>query len=121
MTRKMKIVTALSAGFLLLAGAAGIAIAQSATLVSAALADGTVGEQADGFLGFRVASTDAPLTAAVQVTNAARREGYARSAQSAGGDATAEAAGLRAFQTIVMARIQTGQWYRNAEGEWVQR
>ena len=119
--RKLFVVTAAIAALGVAAGAAFAQTAGQKAIIDAAKAQGTVGEQADGFLGFRVASTDAPLTVAVQVTNAARREGYARSAQSAGGDATAEAAGLRAFQTIVMARIQTGQWYRNAEGEWVQR
>ena len=37
----------------IVAAAAGVALAQSGGAVSAALADGTVGEQADGYLGIR--------------------------------------------------------------------
>lgn len=102
--------------------AAGTAIAQTSaqkSMVDAAKAQGTVGEQADGYLGFPVAASDAALTQAVQVINAGRREAYARSAQAAG--ATTELAGARAFETIVMPRISAGQWYRNALGQWVQR
>ena len=102
--------------------AAGAAFAQTATqksMIDAAKAQGTVGEQADGYLGFRVPASDPALTEAVQVTNAARRDAYARSAQAAG--ATSDVAAARAFETIVLPRITTGQWYRNAQGQWVQR
>ena len=103
--RKFFVVTAAVAALGVAAGAAFAQTASQKAMIDAAKAQGTVGEQAD----------------AVQVTNSARREGYARSAQSAGEGATAEAAGVRAFQTIVMPRIQSGQWYRNAQGQWVQR
>lgn len=119
--RKLFVVTAAIAALGVAAGAVFAQTADQKAMIDAAKAQGTVGEQADGFLGFRQPSSDSSLNEAVQVTNQARREGYARSAQAAGGDATAEAAGLRAFQTIVMPRIQTGQWYRNAQGQWVQR
>ena len=102
--------------------AAGAAFAQTSaqkSMIDAAKAQGSVGEQADGYLGFRVATSDAALTQAVQVTNAARREAYGRSAQAAG--ATTEVAAARAFETIVMPRISSGQWFRNAQGQWVQR
>ena len=104
--------------------AAGAAVAQTSaqkSMIDAAKVQGTVGEQADGYLGVRVPSADAPLTEAVQVTNTARREAYARSAQAAGDGATTEAAAARMFQTQLLPRISTGQWYRNAEGQWVQR
>lgn len=119
--RKLFVVAAAIAALGVAAGAAFAQTAGQKAIIDAAKAQGTVGEQSDGFLGFRVASSDAPLTEAVQVTNAARREGYARSAREAGGEATAAAAGVRAFETIVMPRIQTGHWYRNAQGQWVQR
>ncbi|HWQ86962.1 YdbL family protein [Brevundimonas sp.] len=119
--RKFFVVTAAIAALGVAAGAALAQTPQQKALIDAAKAQGTVGEQADGFLGFRVPSSDPALTQAVQVTNTARREGYARSAQAAGDGATAEAAGVRAFQTIVMPRISSGQWYRNAQGQWVQR
>ena len=119
--RKFFVVTAAVAALGVAAGAAFAQTASPKAMIDAAKAQGTVGEQADGFLGFRVPASDPALNEAVQVTNSARREGYARSAQSAGEGATTEAAGVRAFQTIVMPRIQSGQWYRNAQGQWVQR
>ncbi len=119
--RKLFVVAAAVAALGVAAGAAFAQTAQQKSMIDAAKAQGTVGEQADGYLGFRQPSSDPALTQAVTVTNNARREGYARSAQAAGDGATAEAAGARAFQTIVMPRIQSGQWYRNASGQWVQR
>lgn len=117
--RKLFVVTAAVAA---LGVAAGAALAQTATqksMIDAAKAQGAVGEQADGYLGFRVPSSDAALTEAVQVTNAARRDAYARSAQAAG--TTADVAGARMFEGQLLPRISTGQWYRNAQGQWVQR
>ncbi len=119
--RKLFVVAAAIAALGVAAGAAFAQTSQQKAMIDAAKAQGTVGEQSDGFLGFRAPSSDSALMEAVQVINAARRDGYARSAQAAGGDATTEAAGVRAFQTIVMPRISSGQWYRNAQGQWVQR
>ena len=101
------------------AGAAFAQTAQQKAMIDAAKAQGTVGEQSDGYLGFRQASTDPALTQAVTVTNNARREAYARSGQSAG--TTADVAAARAFVTIVLPRISSGEWYRNDQGQWVQR
>ena len=69
--------------------------------------------------GFRVPSSDAALTEAVQATNSARRAAYARSAQAAG--TTTDVAGARMFEGQLLPRISSGQWYRNAQGQWVQR
>jgi uncharacterized protein len=117
--RKLFVVTAAVAA---LGVAAGAAFAQTATqkaMIDAAKVQGIVGEQADGYLGFRVTTTDAPLTEAVQITNTARREAYARSAQAAG--TTTDIAAARMFEGQLLPRISTGQWYRNAQGQWVQR
>jgi hypothetical protein len=119
--RKLFVVTAAVAALGVAAGAALAQTAQQKSMIDAAKARGAVGEQADGYLGFRVASSDADLTQAVQVTNEARRQAYARSAEAAGQGATAEAAAARMFQTQLLPRISTGQWYRNAQGQWVQR
>lgn len=89
------------------------------SLIDAAKAEGTVGEQADGFLGFRSGSGDAALQAAVNTTNEARRQAYARSGQQAG--TTAEVAGARMFETQLLPRIAPGQYYRNAQGQWVRK
>lgn len=102
--------------------AAGAAFAQSAeqkALVDRAKAEGTVGEQADGYLGFRVQSSDAALTTAVRVTNDGRRAAYARAAAEAG--VSVDVAANRAFETIVFPRVSSGQWWRDASGNWVRR
>lgn len=99
-----------------------LAVAQTSAqkaLIDAAKADGVVGEQADGFLGFRTASSDAGLQAAVSTTNTARRAAYAQSASGVG--TTAEVAGVRMFETLIQARIPAGQWYKNASGAWVRK
>ena len=103
-------------------GVAGAALAQTnaqKALIDAAKAQGVVGEQADGFLGFRTPSSDAALTEAVSVTNGARRQLYGQTASSTG--TTADVAGARMFESQLMPRITSGQWYRNASGQWVQR
>lgn len=104
-----------------LGAATGPAMAQSAaqkTLVDQAKASGSVGEQADGYLGVRT-TVDGDTQAAVNATNAGRRQAYERSASQAG--TTAQVAGARMFETQLMGRISTGQWYKNAAGQWVQR
>ena len=117
--RKLFVVAAAVAALGVAAGAAFAQTAQQKAMIDSAKAAGTVGEQADGYLGFRQGSSDPALTQAVTVTNSARREAYGRSAQAAG--TSTEVAAARAFETIVQPRISSGQWYRNAAGQWVQR
>lgn len=117
--RKLFVVTAAVAALGVAAGAAFAQTAQQKALIDSAKERGAVGEQADGYLGFRVPSSDSALTQAVQVTNAARRDAYARSGQAAG--TTADVAGARMFEGQLLPRISTGQWYRNAQGQWVRR
>lgn len=103
-------------------GFAGAAIAQTSAQkaqIDQAKAAGVVGEQADGYLGFRTPTSDAGLRAAVDATNAGRRAAYARSATDAG--TSADVAGARMFEAQLLPRISSGQWYRNAQGQWVQR
>ena len=110
MTRKMKIVTALSAGFMLVAGAAGIAIAQSATLVSAALADGSVGEQADGYMGFR-STPSAALRAEVDAINIKRRAAYTKLAAERG-------VTIKDVAAAIGCETLTGRAYQLPDGVW---
>jgi hypothetical protein len=117
--RKLFVVAAAVTALGVAAGAAFAQTPAQKSLIDAAKSQGVVGEQADGYLGFRTASSDAALTQAVQATNSARRSAYARSAQAAG--ASPDVAGARAFETIVLPRMSSGQWYRNAQGQWVQR
>jgi uncharacterized protein YdbL (DUF1318 family) len=117
--RKLFVITAAVAALGVAAGAAFAQTSQQKAMIDAAKAQGTVGEQSDGYLGFRQASSDPALTQAVTVTNNGRREAYARSGQAAG--TTTDVAAARAFETIVLPRISSGQWYRNAHGQWVRR
>jgi uncharacterized protein YdbL (DUF1318 family) len=119
--RKFFVVAAAVAALGVAAGAAFAQTAAQKSMIDAAKVQGTVGEQADGYLGFRIPSSDTALTAAVQATNAARREAYARAAQASDDGVTTEAAAARMFQAQLLPRISTGQWYRNAQGQWVQR
>lgn len=115
--RKLFIAVAAAAAL----GVAGGVMAQTAgqkALVDAAKAEGKVGEQADGYLGIRT-QVEADTRAAVEAVNNGRREAYSRSAAQAG--TTAAVAGTRMFETQLLPRIATGQWYRNAQGQWVQK
>lgn len=101
-------------------GVAGASMAQTnaqKAAIDAAKAQGVVGEQADGYLGFRSGSSDSALQEAVRVTNDARREAYAARARDTG--VTTDVAASRMFE-ILRPRIASGEWYRNAQGQWVQ-
>jgi uncharacterized protein YdbL (DUF1318 family) len=117
--RKVFVMVAAVAALGVAAGAAFAQTSQQKALIDSAKAEGVVGEQADGFVGFRTPSSDAALNAAVQATNAGRRQAYASSAADAG--TSAEVAGSRMFETQLLPRVSSGQWYRNAQGRWVQR
>ena len=111
---------AIPAAIALAAATPGLAqTAAQKAQIDQAKAAGVVGEQADGYLGFRTPTSDAALRAAVDATNAGRRAAYARSAADAG--TTADVAGARMFESQLLPRISSGQWYRNAQGQWVQR
>lgn len=117
--RKLFVVAAAVAALGVAAGAAFAQTAQQKAMIDSAKVEGVVGEQADGYLGFRVASSDPALVQAVAVTNDARREAYARRGQAAG--TTGAVAGARMFESQLLPRISSGEWYRNAQGQWVQR
>ena len=63
----------LAGAAVLLVGASDIAYAQSAGTVSTALSSGAVGEQADGYLGFR-STPSGTLRGEVDAINIKRRE-----------------------------------------------
>jgi uncharacterized protein len=115
MTRKMKMITTLSAGLLIAAGVAGIAVAQSASLVSAALADGSVGEQADGYLGFRITPSSA-LRAEVDAINIKRRAAYTGLAAQKGVTIKEVAAAI-GCETLT-TRVASGRAYQLPDGLW---
>ena len=111
----------LGAAVVALGVAAGAALAQTPaqkSLIDAAKAEGVVGEQADGYLGIRT-TADPELRSAITVTNNARRQVYAASAADVG--TSTEVAAARMFESQLLPRMSTGQWYRNAAGQWIQR
>ena len=88
--------------------------AEKAT-VDAAKAAGTVGEQADGYLGFVTGSADGATTAAVNAINAGRADVYAQTAAKSG--TTREAAG-QATGVQLIARTPGGQFIKPLGGSW---
>ncbi len=115
MTRNMKIFSTIAV--LAVAGIAGIAIAQNAApaLVSAALTDGSVGEQADGYLGFR-STPSASLRSEVEAINIKRRAAYTQLATSKG-VTIKEVAAAVGCETLAK-RVAVGRAYRLVDDVW---
>jgi uncharacterized protein YdbL (DUF1318 family) len=111
-------ITAAVLAALALSPAAAIAL-DAKSAVDAAKAQGVVGEQADGFLGFVKPSSDTALKAAVQEINEGRAALYRQAAAKNG--VTAEAAGASAYTTIVQAKLKPGEFYKPANGGWVRK
>jgi uncharacterized protein YdbL (DUF1318 family) len=93
-------------------------LASDKATVDAAKAAGTVGEQADGYLGFVKGSADAATTAAVTAINAARGEVYAQTAAKSG--VSKEAAG-QATGVQLIAKLPAGQYYKPLGGNWTKK
>ncbi len=79
---------------------------------------GTVGEQADGYLGFVSGGGDAALTAAVNNINAGRAEVYAQTASKSG--VTRDAAG-QATGAQLIEKLPAGQYYKPLTGGWTKK
>jgi uncharacterized protein len=114
MTRNAKI-TALIAAGLTLAGAATYAVAQSASLITVALSEGQVGEQADGYLGIRGPSTSA-LRAEVDALNIKRRAAYTNLAEQRG-VTIKDVAAATGCETLAK-RVPVGRAYLMPDGVW---
>ncbi len=113
MTRVRKVTASLIA--LGLAAAAGIAIAQSGSLVSAALADGSVGEQADGYLGFK-GTPSGGLRAEVDAINIKRRAAYTQLAAQRG--VTVKDVAATVGCETLQGRVAQGRAYLLTDGVW---
>lgn len=112
-------VLASAAAALMLATSVSAQSAVDKAAVDAAKAQGVVGEQTDGFLGFVKGGGDANVRAAVAAINAGRAQIYREAAQRNG--VSPEAAGVAAFQEVIRARINPGEYYRDASGAWVRK
>ena len=96
------------------------ALAQTAdSVVEAARAAGTVGEQSDGYLGVR-AGGDADLARRVAQINIQRRAVYTDTAASKTGVTVVDVGAATACQ-LLQTRVAPGQYYRTPTGEWRQR
>ena len=107
---------ALVAGAVLLAGGmiSSRAFAQTPA-VSAALADGSVGEQSDGYLGFN-GTVSADVRSGVEAINIKRRAAYTDLAAKRG-VTVADMAAATGCQTLA-SRVKQGQAYRIGGGAW---
>jgi len=94
--------------------AAAPAFAQDA-VISAAKAAGTVGEQADGYLGVK-GSVGADVRSAVDALNIKRRAAYTDLAAKRG-VTVQDMAAVTGCQTLA-SRVSAGQIYRIGAGEW---
>ena len=92
--------------------------ASDKTAVDAAKRAGTVGEQADGYLGFVSGSGDTVLTAAVNNINAGRADVYAQTASKSG--VTRDAAG-QATGAQLIEKLPAGQYYKPLTGGWAKK
>ena len=107
----------LAVASLMLAGPAFADLASDKAAVDAAKAAGTVGEQADGYLGI-VSSADAATTAAVNSINAGRRAVYSQTAAKSG--VTPDAAG-QATGAQLIAKTPPGQYIKPLGGGWAKK
>src|SRR3954469_86888 len=101
-----------AAALVLLATPAFADLASDKAAVDAAKAAGTVGEQADGYLGI-VSSADATVTAAVNEINNGRRAVYAQTASKSG--TSPEVAG-QATGAQLIANTPAGQYIKPLGG-----
>ncbi|HWA69494.1 MAG TPA: DUF1318 domain-containing protein [Rhizomicrobium sp.] len=108
----------LLAAALLLATPAFADLASDKVAVDAAKAAGTVGEQADGYLGFVSGSSDAALNAAVNEINNGRANIYAQTAAKSG--TTRDAAG-QATGAQLIAKTPPGEYIKPLGGGWTKK
>ena len=107
-----------AAALVLLATPAFADLAADKAAVEAAKAAGTVGEQADGYLGFVNGSADGATTAAVNEINAGRANVYAETAAKTG--VTRDAAG-QATGAQLIGRVPGGQFFKPLGGGWTKK
>lgn len=115
MTRRSKLIAATFIGLAIAAGAAVVARAQTAGPVAAAISTGTVGEQADGYLGIR-GTVSAAVRSEVESINIKRRAGYTQLAEQRGVTVKDVAAAV-GCKTLAN-RVGPGEAYMLRDGIW---
>ncbi len=114
MTRSSITPPALGAALAILIATSAPAYAQD-NVISAAKAAGTVGEQADGYVGIK-GSASADVKAAVDALNIKRRAAYTDLAGKRGATVS-EAAAVTGCQTLA-TRVSAGQIYKIGAADW---
>lgn len=109
---------ALAATGALVLAIAGPAIAQAASPITAAIASGDVGEQADGYLGI-AGSVSGEVRAEVNAINIKRRAAYTDLAAKRG-VTVSDVAAATGCQTLA-TRVRPGQAYRIGTDAWKTR
>lgn len=103
----------------LIASPAMADVAASKALVDAAKKQGVVGEKSNGYLGFVKASSDTALKAAVDEINAGRQTVYTQAGAKNG--VSADAAGQATFVNLIKPKLDAGEYYQDATGNWVKK
>ena len=114
MTYRAKLIAAAAIGLAIAAGAVSIARAQAGA-VAAAIDAGTVGEQADGYLGVR-SSVSASIRSEIEAINIKRRAGYTQLAEQRGVTVKDVAAAVGC--KILANRVGAGEAYQLRDGVW---
>ena len=114
MTYRAKLIAAAAIGLAIASGAASIARAQAGA-VAAAIDAGTVGEQADGYLGVR-GSVSASIRSEIEAINIKRRAGYTQLAEQRGVTVKDVAAAV-GCKTLAN-RVGAGEAYQLRDGVW---
>ncbi len=89
--------------------------ASSKAVVDQAKAAGTVGEQADGYLGLVSGSVSAEVRAAVNDINIQRKQAYTNMARQKGESVDNVA---KVFAIEIIGRVPSGQMVKDASGNW---
>ena len=118
MTMRMKLLVATGLGLAVAMGGASYAFAMQAMTADQLRASGSVGEQADGYLGV-VGSASAAVRSSVDAVNIERRANYTKMAAARG--STIEEAAASTACEIFARRVGPGQYYRLPDGVWRKR
>jgi uncharacterized protein len=115
MTYRAKLIAAAAIGLAIAAGAIATVARAQASAVAAAINAGTIGEQADGYLGIR-GSVSATLKSEVEAINIKRRAGYTQLAEQRGVTVKDVAAAV-GCKTLAN-RVGAGEAYQLRDGVW---
>ena len=115
MTYRAKLIAAAAIGLAIAAGAIATVARAQVSAVAAAINAGTVGEQADGYLGV-CGTVSATLKSEVEAINIKRRAGYTQLAEQRGVTVKDVAAAV-GCKTLAN-RVGAGEAYQLRDGVW---